>query len=507
MKRKILTVVFCLGTLLLTTMFQACSKVGTFTAGSSQGSKNSREPNGSGEQFPTTPQAPPTLESTCSSQSCFFVSPTGSANNNGTIESPWDLQTALSQPSKVTASSVIWLRGGVYRGAFLSLLTGRPGEPITVVGYPRERPILDAVDPTAQNFAALTIRGSYALYRDFEVTNSSTQRLFPNSADTCFERQHCRRPGVDVFGQNVKVVNLVIHDTGVGLSLWRSATNSDAYGNIIYYSGWEGQIRGSGHGLYTQNDTGYRQITDNVIFSNFHSGIHAYGTSDATVRNITFEGNTIFGNGLLASDPNGWGILVGGNALTENIAILNNYLFNTNSYSRSNNLDPSYSSGTRGLVMRNNFSLGFKALDYVTSPSDVIAENNSFFGIVGPLPLSQINGLQNQIASNIDNKIYTFIRPNVYDSSRAVLIVFNGTASNSIEANLAPFLTIGQAYEVIDIQNLFGPPILKGIFANQAISLPLAANAPISPLVGNSMRMPEHQGGHSFAVFLIRKTE
>ncbi|MEK7061424.1 MAG: hypothetical protein AAB954_02070, partial [Patescibacteria group bacterium] len=44
----------------------------------------------------------------------YYVSPTGSASGNGSLENPWDLQTALNHPAVVHPGDTIWLRGGTY---------------------------------------------------------------------------------------------------------------------------------------------------------------------------------------------------------------------------------------------------------------------------------------------------------------------------------------------------------------------------------------------------------
>jgi hypothetical protein len=69
----------------------------------------------------------------------FYVSSTmGAPGNSGTISSPWDLQTALNQPSAVVPGTTIYLRGGTYSGKFTSSLAGMPANPITVRSYPGE---------------------------------------------------------------------------------------------------------------------------------------------------------------------------------------------------------------------------------------------------------------------------------------------------------------------------------------------------------------------------------
>ena len=74
----------------------------------------------------------------------WYISPTGSPSGNGTIDSPWDLKTALDHPPAVQPGDTIWLRGGTYGydygGSWLleSYLSGTVDAPITVRQYPGE---------------------------------------------------------------------------------------------------------------------------------------------------------------------------------------------------------------------------------------------------------------------------------------------------------------------------------------------------------------------------------
>jgi hypothetical protein len=68
----------------------------------------------------------------------FYAAPNGSPSGNGSITSPWDLQTALSHPLAVLPGDTIYLRGGTYRGAFTGNLRGTATARITVRSYPGE---------------------------------------------------------------------------------------------------------------------------------------------------------------------------------------------------------------------------------------------------------------------------------------------------------------------------------------------------------------------------------
>lgn len=74
----------------------------------------------------------------------WFVAPVSSSSGNGTMETPWTIETALSHPEAVQPGDRIWLRGGTYAGIFLSELTGTAERPIVVRNYNNEPVTLDA---------------------------------------------------------------------------------------------------------------------------------------------------------------------------------------------------------------------------------------------------------------------------------------------------------------------------------------------------------------------------
>src|SRR6202521_375199 len=80
---------------------------------------------------------------------CYYVAPPGHTTGDGSMGTPWDLQTALSVPPAVRPGDTIWLRGGTYAGAavagysFACSLKGTAGLPISVRQYPGERATID----------------------------------------------------------------------------------------------------------------------------------------------------------------------------------------------------------------------------------------------------------------------------------------------------------------------------------------------------------------------------
>src|ERR1700721_1353686 len=72
-----------------------------------------------------------------------FVSPSGTSAGDGSIGKPWDLQTALYQPSSVLPGDTIWIEAGTYNGTFASRLVGTSANPIIVRNYQGQRATLD----------------------------------------------------------------------------------------------------------------------------------------------------------------------------------------------------------------------------------------------------------------------------------------------------------------------------------------------------------------------------
>src|SRR5439155_26467787 len=111
----------------------------------------------------------------------------------------------------------------------------------------------------------LTVNGHDTWFQDLELTNSDTQRLgVPHNV------------GMNIFGSGTKAINVISHDNGGGFGLWSTAVDAEIYGSVIYNVGWEDTSQGTGHSIYTQNLTGVRRLTDNILFNGFSFGIHAY---------------------------------------------------------------------------------------------------------------------------------------------------------------------------------------------------------------------------------------
>jgi hypothetical protein len=81
----------------------------------------------------------------------LYVAVDGKADNTGTIDSPWDIESALSGAQPIGPGSTVYLIGGTYRHpdrswnspGFSIGLAGEPDRPIHIRPKPGHRVILD----------------------------------------------------------------------------------------------------------------------------------------------------------------------------------------------------------------------------------------------------------------------------------------------------------------------------------------------------------------------------
>jgi Right handed beta helix region len=435
---------------------------------------------------------PPAKDEVKDLTKAVYASPGGWTGGDGSKERPYDLATALSANSPIRPGGTVWLRGGTYKGAVASQLTGTEDAPITVRPMPGEHVTIDAVNAAAGS--VLTVNGAWTLYRDFEITNSDPKRT--GAADLN------RVGGIDVHGANTKLINLVLHDLGAGIGMWSDAINAEAYGNIIYYNGWVGADRAHGHGIYTQNKTGIRLITDNVVFGQFGIGIHAYGSEEAFLDYIQLQGNAVFNNGITGGDFN---ILLGGHILAKNPVLKENYTYDQPGAGN----DVGYAAGCANLVMKDNYFANVKggyAIQLVNCKGTL--EGNVLFGNARGITGSIIE-TQKELAALYPKNNYaerqagvkSFVRPNRYEPGRAHIIVYNWDHAKEVKVDLsAAGLKVGSVYKIRDVRNLSQSPVASGTYSGRPVSIRVDGLT-AAPLIGWTPTPPHT--APEFVVFLL----
>jgi hypothetical protein len=414
------------------------------------------------------------------------------------------LSRALSAASPARPGDTIWLHRGTYAGPFTSTLTGQPDKPIIVRQWPGERATIDC---PATNAAALTIQGAWTWYWGFEVTSTSTNR----GATRCH--------GVNVFGPHTRCINLVVHDAGNGIVFCSPATDAEIYGCLIYNNGWQGPApdRGHGHAIYAQNLQGTKLIRDNILFNQFGWGVHIY-TERGDIQGFDLEGNAAFNNGCLTRatnhNPN---YLVGGFRPADRITLVQNYAWHPPG-THSPNLDLGYHATNGTVVVQSNYfaegSVAVKCWTNVTFTDNTFAgldsvvrfrsipgatgyswDRNHYLGAtLRPFDFNGTNltfrewqtasgfDLSSQQSTNPPPHSTIFVRPNLYETNRANIIIFNWSRAASVPLDLGAVLTKGTAFELRNSQDFFGPPVLKGRYDGQPIHIPMTGLTSARPV-------------------------
>jgi len=463
----------------------------------------------------------------------FYASPSGTSGGDGSAGRPWDLQTALSGGNgKVQPGDTIWLRGGTYRGAFTSSLTGTATAPIVVRQYPGERATIDVNGWTSD---ALTVTGAYGIYWGFEIMDSSLDRTTVTP-----QRPH----GVVNDGSHNKYVNLVVHDTGIGFYNYSSAGDVEIYGCLVYNNGWQG-TKGSGHALYIKSDAGPVYLRDNILFTQFAYGVHVYtNAGSGRLNNIHVEGNVSFNNGTIsAAGPgaSGANILMGGQEPVQNGTMIGNMTYFSPGYGVFN-VDLGFETTVNAdLLAQGNYVVGGRRLFDVMYWQALTVSGNTLIGPERPVVLNDpstsgqrwtgdmhyrdpsaaawqyagrdytftewrsVTGLaaSDQATSGVPMATRVFVRPNVYEPGRATVVVYNWGSQSAVGVDLSAVLSVGQLYEVRNAQDFFGSPIARGTYGGGMISLPMGGVTPPTP-IGGSPTAPL-KTGPAFDVFVVTR--
>ena len=430
----------------------------------------------------------------------FFVSPTGTDRGKGSQKAPWSLTKALSHPGVVKPGDTIWLRDGTYTGNFTSYLRGTASLPIKVRQHLGERATLDGnVNPAVRGNGgdALTINGGYTWFWGFEVTNSNTDRWnpVPGSFNT-----DARNGGINVFGTGTKIINVVIHDTGEGISFWSPATNAELYGNIIYYNGWNSTDRGHGHGIYAQNyQGGSKLIKHNILLAPAFDGcfnMQAYGSSAAGFQNSTIDGNVSTRAPIMAGGLSGF--------LFTNDAFTNNYTWDgpaTIGY-WANDCTGTTVTGNYcvNVGVSSSFAMPWSSLAWPPNAAAPSMTGNTFIGDQDNGSTSTYYPTNTYIAKASPptvNKVA--ILPNAYEPGRANIIIYNWQKLSSVSIDLSSVVSPGAAYEIRNAQNFYGPPVVSGTYVGGSVTLPMTGLTPATPV---GLAAPSSTGP-AFGAFVV----
>jgi hypothetical protein len=405
----------------------------------------------------------------------FFVSPDGSANNDGSQEKPWSLEHVLDQPEALKPGDTVWIRGGKYDGKFSCSIKGEEGKPIILRAYPGERAILENHDDLVLDIA----NSSYVYFWGLEITSINNTRDPYNRPEGAYGIRINQGKKSD----HIKFINLIIHDMPAqGIGWWQANKDSDLYGSVIFYNG----VNQFDHGVYVHNDSGTKRITDNIIFDNASHGIHAYGENQ-NINNISLEGNTLFNNGSIgfSTTLKSYGvykrnILVGAKEqVAENPVITNNFTYYPGNQGIALNLG--YDAGSTNAIVESNYFAGGKL--EVTGKNAGMQMMKNFIVGIGITSLDNIPFAGNELLVQ-SREMKVFVRPNLYERGRANITIYNWAHQDTIRLSDEQLSSLrikkGDKYELHNVQDYFSD-IIRGQYNGSDIEVPMTGHSVAQP--------------------------
>jgi len=502
-----------------------------------------------------TPTPTPAPTPTPGPGNSWYVATGASGSGDGTFNNPWTIWQMINSPASVQPGDTIYLRGGIYnmRGSLAThwcSVTGTPSAPVTIRNYPGERPAID----WDYIFAA---GGAYTHYVGIEWFGSSRKKILSWGWDPE------RPPALSVYGDGVKFINNVIHDVSE-FKISDTAKGAEAYGNLMYYFGFNDPVRSWGTTCYGQARSGPVLLKDNVMMHQFANNLQLYGSDTVQLNNVTVEGNVITHAGELGH-TGGFNAVAWPGLTAENINFNNNFFYQPDPAEGTNlslpGASPSYAGGENpnvNLRVTDNWIIGGGPAIRMGNWNPSEFRNNKIYSEYGlvwasKIPFYTYNWNNNQyyyegsrtdvmfamnnpfitsfaawqpqtgldsastFANGFPTGVQVYVRANAYEQGRAHVIIINGDNANSATVSLANTgLQNGQTYEIRDGQDFYGSPALIGTYnsASPNVTLPLNLTA-ITKIVGwdyapnfegpLAVKPPTHSD-RRLNVFVVRKT-
>jgi hypothetical protein len=323
------------------------------------------------------------------------------------------------------------------------------------------------------------------------------------------------------------------------VSFWAAATNAEVYGCLIYNNGWEAPDRGHGHGIYTQNATGTKQVRDNILFGNLGGyAVHCYGSETATLQGYEFSGNTVFSNDFLIGGmgPAGRmtiaenylyerGLRLGfSNQQNEDATVRGNYVYAAQPLSamywrRLTVTDNRFlgrvsGAGHVSLRMRqggqmsdhtfnsNNYLNGRTGQDQTFTVYTASGTRNSYYFHQWQQFGYDLNSsfISNPSQATRPTGVDVFVRLNAYEPGRANVMVFNWNLQSVVDVDLGQVLEIGDRYEIRNAQDYFSGPVLSGVYDGTPVGIPMTGLERAAAIGTNDA---VQTSGPEFGVFIV----
>lgn len=340
----------------------------------------------------------------------YYVSPTGNNSNNGTINNPW-LTINYSQ-NKLVAGDTLYVRGGVYVESVFISVSGTSSNPINILAYSNENPIIDGQTtlPNQDWKGLLTLYGSYLNVSGFEVKNSNVNGSVKGGVGihldggmynkiSFMKVHHIREQGIIVEADNTIIEDCEVYDCALsninldmpvgwanGISIAKEQSNGIT-DNVVVRRCRVYNNYGEGINVFVaQNVT----VEDSICYDNWTMNLYLNDATNCTLqRNICYNSdNSTFPKrngsftGITLADEISNGTTIPHSA---NNKVINNFLYNADLDAFWWSLIPNI--GLDNVLIANNtivngeFKTGYYDFDNIINTNSIIV-NNIFTGDV-----------------------------------------------------------------------------------------------------------------------------
>lgn len=460
--------------------------------------------------------------------SAYYVSADATGNGDGSFDNPWQLQQALNSPATLNNpidTVWVWLKEGIYtnkydaQSSFSCYTNGNKNAPIIFRNYKNQRVTIDS----KQSYSLVATFGhcSYTWFWGIEVYNSDTSDRDHPSQD--------RLGNVLCSAPNMKFINMIVHDMGSGIDTWKTASNTETYGCLVYNIGnnlkngtnWEGH----GHGMYLQNDTiGTKNIHNNIVFNTFGYGIKIWQTTTTdAIGNFDVQNNIVFNGGAASENLGG----VGSDSRTHNFFVVSNgtnnpiinSVFKHNyTYAGINTPRPPVNAfglnyGVKNMTLDSNFLTCQTRLGFNNTPvfTGSVKGNKFIAGIPSVYGyylwgFTNTDFIENQYIANVPTTgLDYFFMPNKYDPNRTHLVIYNWSGDSTVNIDAAHSGLIPEEnYELINVMDYYNDKIKFKMPQDGFLHVPMSGHS-FGQVIG-SQKASVSQFPY-FGVFIIVKSE
>jgi hypothetical protein len=94
------------------------------------------------------------------------------------------------------------------------------------------------------------------------------------------------------------------------------------------------------------------------------------------------------------------------------------------------------------------------------------------------------------------------VRPNYYEPGRANIAIYNWALKSSVAVDLSRVLKRGDSFEIRDVEDYFGSPIVAGTYTGSPVNIPLSAPVRVAQPIGD-VRVNVPITRPQFGVFVV----